>query len=295
MENFNGIYGGGPFLEKANLQELKSSTFNSVVCWAIHVDSNGDLNLNGTPICTGGKYSGPADWPGFLAEMFEPQTTVTNLLFSIGGWEATDFQNMGKLIVKHGTGPANPLYQNFKVLKETIPQLTTIDFDYEGPLPYDKALILPIATMLYDLGYVVTFCPYEEPAFWISCLKELGEKVVKGFNLQCYAGGAGNASAQALMDYWITPLATAMGWKVDKAASFIRPGLWCKHGDNCTEGQCPEEIQAELASWKSAIPGLTGGWIYLYANILSCESSGSCNSQPMGPRDYAQAVIQGLA
>ncbi len=107
---------------------------------------------------------------------------------------------------------------------------------------------------------------------------------MSGFNLQCYAGGAGNEPGP-----WIEKVAAKMGPSFD-AKSFVRPGLWARHGQGCEEGECPEAIHTTIAAWHQS--GIVGAWVWQLDELLQCESSGAC-AGPMTIAAYAEAILEG--
>lgn len=283
------IYGGGPFYSggKEVIDDLKGSGFTTVIAWSVHVSTSGDLIYNDPPaIVSGGSYVGDSKWPGRLADL-KKGGSVNRLLFSVGSGAPGDFQNIQSLIRSQGTGPESILYQNFKALKEAIPAIDGIDLDDEDL--YDQETVVAFSQMLHALGYQVTFCPYTFPEFWVDCLYALNTAtpgLVTGFNLQCYSGGAGNDPAT-----WIEAISSRMGSGFD-AAGFVFPGLWCRNGQGCSDGQCPDEIAAQFASWQS--DGIQGGFIWLYDDVQKCATSGACSGGPMGAAAYAQAIVSSL-
>jgi hypothetical protein len=283
-----GIYGGGPLYTggQSVIDDLRASGFTTIIAWALHVSSAGDLSFNDTKIVSNGEYVGDPEWPGLLAGLESPPTSVNRLLFSVGGWGVDDFQNIQQLMNSQGTGPNSILYRNFQALKSTIPAVDAIDFDDESL--YDGQTTTRFSMLLHELGLNVTFCPYTEQDFWTACLKKLNTGVpglVQAFNLQCYAGGEGNTPGP-----WIDAVQQAMGPDFD-AAGFVFPGLWCSNGDGCQEGQCPDSIESTIAGWSDT--HIQGGWIWLLDDVYKCENSAVC-SGPMGTAAYAQAIVSGL-
>jgi hypothetical protein len=283
-----GIYGGGPLYSGGQpvIDDLRASGFTTIIAWSVHVSSTGDLAFNDTLVVSDGEYVGSSQWPGLLAGLKTAPTSVNRLLFSVGAGGVDDFTHIQQLIQSQGTGPDSILYRNFDALQETFPTADAIDFDDEDLL--DQKTVVEFAMLLYHLGFRVTFCPYMDPEFWTECLKQLNTTIpdlVQGFNLQCYSGGEGNTPGP-----WINAVQQAMGPDFD-AAGFVYPGLWCRHGDGCQEGQCPDSVESTLAGWSDT--HIEGGWIWLLDDVYKCENSGVC-SGPMGTAAYAQAVISGL-
>jgi hypothetical protein len=283
---WSDLYSGGPSV----INDLKSSGFTTVIAWALHVDTTGDLIFNDSPVLvSNGSYTDQAAWPEQLADLKQGQTSVNRLLFSIGGWDVSDFANIQQLINTQGSGPDSVLYQNFKALKTAIPTIDGIDFDIENT--YDPSTTVAFAQMLGSLGYTITFCPYENPGFWTGCLSALNVNnpgLVTGFNLQCYAGGAINTPEQ-----WIEYITAKMGTAFP-AASLVYPGLWCYPGDPTSSGGagcCPDAVTDEFADWKSS--GIQGGFIWRYDDIQQQLGKGGC-AGAMDTAAYARAIVRGL-
>ncbi len=284
---WEALYSGGQTV----IDDLKASGFSTILAWSVHVNAtNGDLTLNDTLIVSNGQYVGDAAWPGLLAQLKTGTTSVNRLLFSVGsGGPPTDFSNIQQLISQYGTGPGNPLYQNFAALLAAIPSIDGIDFDNEDL--YDQDTVVQFAQMLATIGYKqVTFCPYTDMSFWAGCLSALQSSntgLVTGYNLQCYAGGSWNVN---ILPQWIASIEPTLG---AGAAAFIIPGLWCRNGSNCMSGECPDQMQAQYAGWQSL--GIGGGFIWRYDDILDCAGSNTCSGEPMTPQAYAEAIINGLS
>jgi len=285
-----GIYGGGPLYEQGSslLDDLRTSGMTTIVAWSVHVNTAGDLIFNDQAIVHDGAYIGDASWPSWLATLKESPTSVQRLLFSVGAGGVDDFHHIQQLIQEQGVGPDSVLYENFAALKSKIPAIDGIDFDDEDL--FDQDTTVAFAGMLHELGYEVTFCPYMMPDYWVNCLKKLNTDtpgLVVGFNLQCYSGGSGNTPGP-----WIDAVAKAMGPDFD-AAGFVRPGLWCANTPpDCSDGQCPDSIEATFKDWQSS--GIRGGWIWLLDDLLKCQDSGACAGGQMGVAGYANAIVSGL-
>lgn len=292
MSITTAIYGGGPFYSggQAVIDDLKSSGFTTVIAWSVHVNTSGDLIYNDPTIVSNGAYIGDPGWPALLADLKSGSTSVNRLLFSVGSGGTSDFTNIQTLIQQQGTGPSSILYQNFAALKSAIPTIDGIDFDDEDN--YDQDTIVQFAQMLAGLGYQITFCPYTMMSFWAGCLSALnspGPNPVTGYNLQCYSGGSGNVYA---IPQWIASVQGAMGSGFD-AAAFISPGLWCRNGSNCMQGECPDQIESQFNTWKP--DGIEGGFIWLYDDIEKCEQKNTCSGAPMTTAAYAGAIANGLS
>ena len=272
----------------AQQADIQKSGFTTAICWAMHVDQQGNLSYNDTPIVTNGAYVGDSSWPGFLKGL--KSGTVDTILFSIGGWEVGDFPNIQALINQYGTGSSNPLYQNLAALLSAIPAIDGLDYDDESL--YDQSTTVSLSQMAATIGYTkITFCPYTEQSFWVGCLKALQQSnpgLVVGFNLQCYAGGAGNYPKS-----WINAVTGIPGIN---PKSFIYPGLWCCHQATCVgqdpDNACPTSIQSFFTNWKP--DGLPGGFIWNYGDIQSWVGKTNCSPAPTTAA-YAKAIVSGLS
>jgi hypothetical protein len=292
------IYGGGSFYPigpdgkrtdlPAVIADLKASGFTTVVEWGLQLSAAtsgptvGDLQLNEV-IVSNGVYVGDPGWPAALAGLKTGTTSVNRLLFSLLGYQGGTFPRIKQLIESQGTGPDSILYRNFAALKHHIPTIDGIDFDDETL--YDQDTTVKLALMLKEIGYSVTFCPFDNMTFWVGCLAALEARapgLVTGFNLQCYAGGAGQDPGT-----WAQAIAQGLDWPLQRGAAYVIPGLWCGHGDNCGQGSWPNNVFDTFRHWRSS--GIQGGFIWLYADIQKCKGSSGA-----GTKDYAAAMAAGL-
>jgi hypothetical protein len=285
-----GVYGSGMlYSEPAVINPLRTSGMTTVVAWALHVSPTGDLIYNDKTIVIvrDGRYVGAPQWPELMQRLKVEPTSVKRLLFSIGGWKSGDYKIIRKLIKEQGTGPKSILYRNFAALKKTIPGIDGIDFDDEEL--YDPGVTIPLALMLHEIGFTVTFCPYTELEFWVECLAKLNGQhpgLVSGFNLQCYSGGEDNEPGP-----WIEAVAKAMGSGFD-AKSFVRPGLWARHGDGCQEGECPDVMRTKIEGWSDS-SGIVGAWVWMLDELWECWNSEVCRG-PITAAAYAEEILAAL-
>ncbi len=198
---------------QAVVTAITDSKFNTPILALCHVNCStetcpnsgspadsvdGDITFNDTLIvsCTPqgddcvSQYVGDSSWPGIVQSL--RAGNVTKIFASFGGYGVPDYQRIGMLITKYGTGEDSPLYKNFKCLKDTL-GIDGIDFDDEDS--YDQDTVVQFAQMLLSLGYEITFCPYGDQEFWSDCVNALGADNVSWMNLQCYAGGLDNNPA----------------------------------------------------------------------------------------------------
>jgi hypothetical protein len=205
---------------------------------------------------------GQPAWPGQLATLKQAPTSVNRIEVAVGSWGVADFETIRDLIASQGTGPSSILYRNFQALKSAT-GADAVDFDDESL--YSVGTTVQFGNMLAGLGYKVTLCPYTNASFWSSVRSQLGG-VVDRVYLQVYAGGAGNNPSS-----WNS----SMGMTVD-------PGLWCRHGSGCSQGDTPSSVQSRMTSWKGSA-GITGGFMWLFDDMQRCSSQGT-------PAQYAAAI-----
>lgn len=194
------IYAGGAlaFGGSPAVDDLIGAGYSAVIVWSVHVETDGTLVLNNTQIVSGGVYkeAEPMDLPTRLAQI---RKAGIQIIFSVGAGGTQDFQNIGTLL-KQGSGPGTPLYDNFKALKDAMVaaggDIDAIDFDNEDDM--QTSIMVGFGSVLAAIGYAsVTFCPYYQSQVWTDSYTQLLQKYGKGFvsaiHLQCYSGGQGNS------------------------------------------------------------------------------------------------------
>lgn len=262
----SAVYGGGPFFSGGTtvMNDLRASGFTTVMVWSIHVNQNGDLNLNDKALIANGEYVGDnPDWAAQLATLKQAPTSVNRIEVSIGAGGTTDFESIQSLVASQGTGPDSVLYRNFQKLKE-LTGADAANFDDESA--YDVASATAFGQMLVGQGYAITFAPYTNRNFWVSLKTNLGTAVDRIY-LQDYSGGTGNDPKS-----WSDALGMA-----------VQPGLWSRHGDSCTQGDDPASVKAQMSAWRQTA-GITGGFMWLYDDIQKCTAPGLTTA------DYAAAI-----
>jgi hypothetical protein len=328
VNTFNTVlYAGntlGPKSIVHNTDDLYESGFTTVLLDLFHIgrgpdttdpvkgQKTGDIVFNdpndqsdpGLIVISDGAYQGPPAWPEQLQQLFATSGNgrVTRMGCSVGGGGCEDYQTIwGKFVVNGSIGSDTALYQNFVTLKKALPFVDFIDIDCEefGSDTYPDyswtETIVAFGSMLKEIGFNLTFCPYNSITEWMALLKGLHtpqEPTVVWLNLQCYDGGYDNDPAD-----WATEI-NEMKIGVDGAA-FTMPGLWCCNTSKPWTGSTPPEVEKRFATWKKTPPleGLQGGFIWNYEDILGNESSTDCNPKYSGPKTaaaYQQAIVAGL-
>ncbi|HMK27946.1 MAG TPA: hypothetical protein VK483_18085 [Chitinophagaceae bacterium] len=196
------IYASGAlaFGEDAAINNLLAAKYSAIIVWSVHVATTGDLYLNDTLFVSKGIYAESAtmNLPARLAQL---KKAGMQIIFSVGAGGTPDFTAIQAL--EKGTVPTkgNPLYDNFKALKDAMKNaggdIDAVDFDNEDKM--DTKTMVNFGIMLGNIGYSsVTFCPYDEQPgqVWTDTYKQLlaakGNGFVSAIHLQCYSGGGGN-------------------------------------------------------------------------------------------------------
>ena len=269
----SAIYGSGALYSGGEqvIRDLTQSGFTTVILWSLHVHQNGDLFFNDNQIVTNGRYVGDSGWSARLATLKSARpSSVNRIEISIGSAGATDWENIRDLIARQGIGSDSILYRNFQALQTQI-KADAINSDDESC--YDVESTAAFAAMGRQLGYRnFTFAPYDATEYWKQVKTKLGPMVDRVY-LQCYAGGEGNDPRT-----WSRQL----GMPVD-------PGLWCRNGNGCADGDSPTQVSAHMRQWRN-VTEVPGGFIWLYDDILTCAKTTGYSAA-----DYARAINTTLA
>lgn len=288
------LYAGdrlGPDHIEASLADIQRSGFTSVTLASFHVTAAGDITFDEKQrIVAAGRYQGDARWPARVAALKADGSTVTSVRAAIGAGGARDFAHISALIEEHGIAPGSVLYESFKALRDafTVDGACVLDgIDLDDDDLRDPAVLADFATLLFDLGFEVSFCPQTAPSIWVDALARLrraGHRV-RRLNLKTYAGGFGNDPRQ-----WIELLTPVVG--AEAAAGLIAPGLRCDHGAPGEDARTPEAVARTFAAWSHQGLGLTAGSLWRYDDVLRHAAADAGGATA---RDYAAAIARGLA
>lgn len=270
----NALFENDQYQQQSNA--ILNSGFTTIILWTLHIQENGDLSYNNTPIVESGKLNESFSNLSQQIRNLKCGGSVEQVIFGIGSASVSDFKNARKLYAS-STGK-DTLLGNFKVLVDNLP-IDGFDFDLEeSPLNNYTDIIVDLSLEFGNWGRFVTFCPFCQEDFWLNCLKRIYDKnsnqLVRWFNLQCYSGGSGNdpkAWADSIKNY-PSPLG------IEDSAAFVIPGYCCQNGT-------PDNIQLNFSTLKTSDPGINGGFIW---------NSGDIFNSKYIPKDYAQAIINGL-
>src|SRR5262245_52051027 len=227
-------FGGQPAIN-----DLLAAGYNAVIVWSVHVDTDGTLYLNDNKIVAGGTYTGafPFNLPGRLAQL---RQAGMEIIFSVGAGGTSDFTRIGTLLNGQPAGPGNPVYENFKALKQAMVagggDIDAIDFDNEDHM--NAGVMVNFGITLANIGYAhVTFCPYDyfrDSATWFDTMTGLvqakGAGFVNAIHLQVYSGGSDNLNK---VGDWKSGFSAAGGKALmipGLATNQAAPGPWWANG-----------------------------------------------------------------
>jgi hypothetical protein len=275
------IYSGGNS-KMDNLKEffgeIGAAGYTTVLLWAAHIDSAGNIGMNGDPLVVDGNFQPSAQlWADVVNAMRPPSGKVTRIELSIGG-DQKSFLHIKALMDQYHAEPNNPLYQNLQALQKAVP-LDAVNYDDESVCDLESSTEL--AVMCASLGMRVSMCPYDWPQYWTGLVTAINDKVpgtADAVYLQCYDGGAANQPG----DWSESFQPTGLG---------ITPGLWATHEQDrkCTLHSSASDVMSQMAAWSAQSDRypLAGGFIFCGTDMVKCPNGGT-------PKDYATAISRGL-
>jgi hypothetical protein len=194
----SGVYVGGHIRRErpATITKLKTSGFQYLILFNIHVEPDGSLTTDGDTICRNGQYVFARKHPHYVSDIKSlktPPTSIERIEICIGGWGNTSYENIKQILNTGAINENNPLYQNFKVLKDTIPGIDAVNNDDEHAYDINSAVAFHL--MMDELGYKTTLSPYTRKNYWtglVNGLNQVRTGIVERILIQCYDGGAAN-------------------------------------------------------------------------------------------------------
>jgi len=274
--------GGDPTDENIStlFNDIAAGTYTTVVLWAAHVDSFGNINMNDDPVAQNGKLVSSAQaWAKLVAGLKSaPKTTINRVELSIGG-DSTSFANIASLVSQYGSGSSNPLYPNLQILQAAL-NLDAINYDDESE--YDPKSSADLAAMSANLGMRVSICPFTNQQYWVNLVTAINKSnpgTADAVYLQCYDGGADNTYDLPSWNNSFQP--TGLN---------IAPGMWATHEEGtppvCTTSTSASQAETQMAKWAQQT-SLAGGWMFCGTDMLNCPGGGT-------PADYSTAIASGL-
>jgi hypothetical protein len=303
---------GGPGELQKHVSDIQGSGLTTAIVGMLHIGyprdrdpgmELGDFVYNDYPqglLVRGGKFNPNGsqaikDWPAQVARL-KQQGSVQNVFLVVGSppeyWP--DFGTMQQMFAE---GKADLLKQNLVALKEALTidgrcAIDGFDIDCEETGTVDKKTIVRFCEMVFDLGFKVTFCPYENQDWWQGCMQPLWDQghKVSWWNLQCYAGGGGNLYD---LSPWINALGAVVG--AQAASSYLVPGLCVAGEDDVdpSDRRCPfgaGGFESTTYDWRN--PNLGGAFLWRYDALpLNPELCGDQNNLA----NYVKAINLGLS
>jgi len=264
---------------KADAGQLFSDTvaksgFTTVILFSINTNQNGDLLHDGAIIVSGGKVDAAFQSIRIKEGVQLLKTgTVKRVFFSMGGWGAKDITTVSNM--------NDQIYNTFVGNLKGLVAYSGVDgFDFDMEETYGNnirdALVKVTMTIAMDMHLLVTYCPYQNESFWISCLQQVYSKagnkqLVTWFNLQCYAGGVGNQPAA-----WKRAIIAA-NVGVQQDTQFIVAGL--------DSNDSAQTVQTKLQNFNNPSNTLSGGFLWESKELFADRKD---------VQQYAQAIIKAL-
>lgn len=246
-------FGGQPAI-----RDLLIAKYNSIIFWAVHVDTDGTLFLNNTKIVSGGVYkeSWPMNLPSCVAQL---RKAGMEIIFSVGSGGTPDFTNIEMLLKGKPGTKGNVIFDNFLALKQAMVNaggdIDAIDLDNEDNPKTDVMVNFGI-TMANVQYQHVTFCPAFQPQTWYDTMRGLvkakGSSFVNAIHLQCYSGAGGNEPAD-----WIDGFKVAGGnarMIAGLATNQSSAGPWWDKDTNRPGGsihKMPDTAMSPAANWEN--------------------------------------------
>ncbi len=238
----------------AAASSINSSGFGTVLLGQWHVHSDGSIYYNNAPLDT--VIQGLKVIPTAL----KLGGSVKKVLLSFGPY-GSDFQG---------------IQSNLALFKKTIAgvqamtDIDGLDWDLEQNYEQFTGLLVDLTKWANSLDMMVTAAPFQDQQFWTKVLKQTNTGGSAGFswwNLQLYGGA----------DYgqWVGYLKDL----VPDRQAFLVPGF------KVLAGATPSVVQSSLSQLEDSCPGLDGGFIWQYENIID---GGYTAAQ------YATAIAAGL-
>jgi hypothetical protein len=315
----------GPKNIAGEVEWMKETGATTIIVGMFHIGNvidptkkdmkEGDIIFNGDEplvIRSGQLTAEAAGWPAQIAQLKGSGSSVTKIYASVGGAApmVKDFQTIKKIYDVMQTFTGTALQANFAAFRKQFPAIDGIDMDLEET--YDLESFVEFCVMLIDLGFEISFCPYERKGFWTKALLLVESErpnAVKWWNLQCYDGGSWNVP-----QHWAQAIADTMKRDVSNYNGYIVPGDWARfwnpndHQDEKTSkwvgpgwsGHCPADMTSRFSSLSTPIP-LGGGFIWDLDSVRASQDyvakhqdNGCDGKDPITVTDYIKAMRAGL-
>lgn len=266
---YSAIYASAMYGDD-KIEDLKQSGLTTLVLFTIHINKDGSMNFNDTPIINNqGEYIGPAEWPENVKAHREGVSSINRIEICLGAWGSPSYENISSLMAEYGQSPDNPLFKGWQTLKE----LTGADaINHDDEKTFDVESTTEFILMTEKLGFGHTFVPYNNlDEFWKPLFDRVEAEspgLIDRVYVQCYDGGAPNL-------YFINR------WNVfgDMKVSM---GLWAQRPDGSKDA--PDVFYKKI---KKNARFVDGGFIWEYNEMLN-------NPDGYKVAEYSEAISNAL-
>lgn len=269
------LYGGGVTYNDNDevVDELRNAGYNTLIIWTVHILGDYTLSYNASwNIAANGEYIGDNERPNFRKNLQDfKEGDIQRIEMGLSAWQSSTYDNILRHYEEYGGfGPGTPLYENFKAVKEALPEIDAVNNDDEGT--YDVESSIAFHAMLYDLGFKTGVVPYtRSSSYWrpfIDGLNAIRPGAVDYVYLQVYAGGAFNDPCSDSWDFGLP----------------IIPGQWgSEDWETNSDAISPQAVEDRLADWQEAC-NIDGGFMWLYSDFDRTELT----------EQYASAIQNGV-
>ncbi len=296
----------GPAQFDGNLPGVKAAGWTTVILSFLHVSDQRSnkpdgsiLFFNEIPFIEDQRILPPfTAWNASLAQL-KQSGAISKLYFSIGGGPpVVDFTTIQRIYSDNGNSfDKTLLLKNLVWLRNSFPMIDGIDMDCEES--YDQPSFVAFCKLVHDIGFEITFCPWERPDFWIGSLQQIrgsawGANAVRWFNLQSYAFNPNGPLP--IPGVWADLITDRMpGFNTN---GFILAGAWARSKNGTTgswEKACPGQVEDTLKNFKQSGHGsLGGGFIWNMDCMLETTTDpAGCNGIKT-MKDYAAAIFEAM-
>lgn len=273
----NAIYAGGAIHDFnqpiSNVDELRSSGYNTVIVWTIHILADGSLNLNfvNDLIDGNGNYIGDSRIIDRIRRLKQAPTNINRIEFGVGSASGQQFNIIRDYYQRDGGfPPGSPIYESFKTLRETFPFVDAINNDDE--VTYDVPSAVAFTKMLASLGFKNAIVPYRNASsYWGPLVQQVNQAYPGNMDrnyLQCYAGGSGNNPCQSQWNFGIPVIG----------------GLWGGATRSSTSS-----VQTTMTNWKNSCNN-GGGFMWVYDDFVNTDPVNFGNDPTFSAVGYANAI-----
>lgn len=292
-----GLYPG----DDSTYEMIRTSGFTTLMLSSYYIRANGDV-VSGDdgrhPIIHEGEFTGSEDWLRRVQSLRKGAGSVKRIEILLEGRWYNQPPNTYDYIrdwidgskaaegVVPGTATGSTMDKILRIMKEKI-GVDAICIDDESV--YDSPSIIRLGEMAHRIGLHMTLCPFAKIPFWKEVLDSSRNQVVDAVYLQCYDGGKHNTPGPWVQglhsDIPVYPLFLCRG-------AFSTCGT--SHGS-----KTPDEIKADMRTFKKEYPGLQGAGVWQMADIkayvrMDCAVRDTASGNATTVRQYLGQLKESL-